>query len=263
MANDSSKSVIITGAGSGIGASTAKVFRERGWFVGLLDIDLESAESLAEELGSEHCFVAKVDVTDSQEVQSAIDLFCEKTNGRLDAFINNAGLFHDVEFMELDRGYAEKVMQVNMNGVVNCAYSAFPYLKQTADSYLVNICSAASITGAPRESIYCGTKFFVRGFSESIRPEWESEDITVNLIMPGYIDTRLYEQLDESSKPMVDRLMVSPEVAAQNIYRSATSKKMYRVFPFAFRALQTLVKIVPLNLVPVVLKRIVFKPLTS
>lgn len=242
------KTVLITGAGSGIGATAARLFVSKGWFVGLYDLNSKSVESLSIEFGENTCF-GQMDVTDRASVQRAFEDFSTHTGGRLDAMINNAGLFQDKPFMEADANYLQTMMHVNMDGVVNCARAAYPLLKATPDSHLVNLGSAASIYGVPNEAIYSATKFFVRGLTEALRIEWEQDQITVNVVMPSYVATPMTDGVSVSHLKG-DKFLTTEEIA-EAIYEAATTNGMYWIMPKKARLLQTLLRKIPLRWVPI------------
>ncbi len=128
------QTIFITGAASGIGRATAKLFAERGWFVGAADLDADGLASLQGEIGAENCFIATLDVTDKDAFDGVIQAFGEATRGRLDILYNNAGIgvagfFEDIPFEKtLD------VVQVNLVGVLNGIHAALPQLKETPNS---------------------------------------------------------------------------------------------------------------------------------
>ncbi len=251
----SMKTVLITGAGSGIGATTARRFHKEGWFVGLYDLDLPSVEKLATELGDNTC-VGQMDVTDRGAVEKGFAEFAEATGGRLDAMINNAGLFQDKPFAEADPEFIDLMMRVNIDGVVNCARAAYPLLKQTPDSHLVNVGSASSIYGVPHNAIYSSTKFFVRGFTEALRIEWDRDDIMVNVIMPSYVATPMTDNSELSHDVSGKSKLLSAEQIAQAIWEAANSDGMYWIMPATARFQQFLMRVVPVAWLPALAKKL-------
>ena len=240
------KTIFITGAGSGIGANTARLFAAKGWFVGLYDLNPESVAKLSDELGA-NCCHGFIDVTDRVAVDTAFEQFSAVTDGGLDVMLNNAGLFQDKPFIEADPDFLDLMMRVNMDGVVNCARAAYALLKNTPDSHLVNMCSASAIYGVPHNAVYSATKFFVRGLTEALRIEWNRDDITVNMVMPSYIVTPMTDGV-KLSHPSDDILSV--DEVTQAIWEAATSRGMYWIMPRSSRALNFLVRKLPLEAVP-------------
>ena len=252
------KTIFITGAGSGIGAAIARLFASRGWLVGLYDLNTESVNRLAGELVANAC-AGHVDVTDRQSVDRALAEFAQTTGGRLDVMLNNAGLFQDERFVEADPDYLQRMMRVNMDGVVNGAQAAYPYLKTTPDSHLVNMGSAASIYGVPNEAVYSATKFFVRGLTEALRIEWAEDEITVNVVMPSYVATPMTDGVRLSHEHS-GKMLTANEIA-EATWEAATTSGMYWVLPKTARLQWTLARKLPLKWVPEFSRKIFLKGL--
>ncbi len=250
------KTVLITGAGSGIGAKTASLFASRGWFVGLYDVDEASVEKLKYSLGEENCCSGFMDVVDRSSVVSAFAKFATRTGGRLDAMINNAGLFEDRPFMEASPEYLQAMMHINMDGVVNCAREAYPLLKSTPDSHLVNLGSASSVYGVPNSAVYSATKFFVKGLTEALRIEWEKDGITVNVVMPSYVATPMTDGIELSH--LKNKKLLTVDDIANAIYQAATTHGMYWIMPKSSRYLLTLLRKMPLSWTPAFARRVFY-----
>ena len=146
MAN---RAVFITGAAAGIGYATALTFAKKGYTVGGYDIDEVGLKSLAddiERLGGT-AIVGHLDVTDSDEMAQRVSEFAEAA-GRLDVMINNAGILLAGRFEEIDVARHLREIDINTKGVVNGLHAAFPYLRDTADSVVVNLSSASATSWA-------------------------------------------------------------------------------------------------------------------
>ncbi len=185
------KSIFITGGGSGIGRAAALLFAERGWFVGLADVNeaglAETAAMLPEGRSSTH----RMDVRDRAQWQAALDGFSVASGGRLDILFNNAGIAGGGQFEMSNPEDSDRLIDVNLKGVINGAHMALPLLKATPGSCMVNTCSAAGIYGGPGLAVYAASKFGVRGFTEALDIEWRPLGIKVRSIMPSFIDTPL------------------------------------------------------------------------
>src|SRR5690554_2626786 len=185
------KNILITGAGSGIGLATARLFHERGWTVGLLELDPAALEAAAAQLGSERVWQRAVDVTDAAALKAAIDAFAEAQAGRLHCLFNCAGLLDIGRFEDVDLARHERMMRVNVLGVLNGCHAAFPYLKATPGARVVNMSSASALYGVPQFASYSASKFAVRGLTEALNLEWAEHDITVSDIMPPFVSTNM------------------------------------------------------------------------
>ena len=149
--------IFITGAASGIGKATAKLFSEKGWFVGATDINQGDLLSLEQELPGD-CFTAQLDVTNKSQFDEVMARFSEAVNGRLDLLFNNAGI---AEFGFLEDLPHEKVMatiNVNLVGVLNGVTAAMPLLKTTPNSLCFTTASSAANFGTPGLAVYGATK---------------------------------------------------------------------------------------------------------
>ena len=183
------QAIFITGAASGIGRATAKLFAERGWFVGATDLNEEGLQSLQEEIGAAHCFIATLDVTDKDGFDETIQAFGEASGGRLDVLYNNAGIgitgfFEDIPFEKtLD------VVEVNFIGVLNGIHAALPLLKRTPNSLCFSTSSSAATYGAPGLAVYAATKFAVKGLTEALAVELSRVGVRAADVLPGLIDT--------------------------------------------------------------------------
>lgn len=246
MSQMDQKTIFITGAGSGIGAATARTFVQAGWIVGVYDINQASVEALARELGASVYFGA-IDVADRTSVDAALTDFTGKTDGRLDVMCNNAGVFDDCEFDKADAQVLRRIIRIiriNAEGVVNCSQAAFPWLRDTRGARLVNLGSAASIYGVPNEATYSASKFFVRGLSEALQLEWAQHDIAVSLIMPSYVATPMADNADISWIRHSD-IKLTAEDIAQTVLEAVDSKKFYWIMPRDAKVQSLLVRFLP------------------
>ena len=182
------RTIVITGAGAGIGRQAARQLASRGWTVCATDKDEAALRTLEEELGTRHTY-APLDVTDKGDVDRVLAEFAGSRGGALDALLNNAGVAFISNFEELTLEQHGRVVDVNVHGVLNCTYLAFPYLSKGRSAKVVNMCSLSSEYGIPSEATYSASKFFVRGFTEAMNIEWERHDIHVCDILPNFVAT--------------------------------------------------------------------------
>lgn len=188
------KAIFITGGGSGIGRAIAVYFGQRGWFVGLGDIDLEGMQGTDALLPGGYSYLHKFDVRDRAAWDEALDAFATATGGRIDVLANNAGIPLGGALIENSEEEITRCLDINLKGVLFGAQAVHPYLKKTAPgSCLLNTASAAGIYGTPGASVYSATKFGVRALTESLDGEWSEDGIRVRSLMPGFIDTPLLE----------------------------------------------------------------------
>lgn len=185
------KAIFITGGGSGIGRATAQLFASRGWFVGLGDVNEAGMAETARLIGGE-VFATRMDVRNRTEWRDALQRFVNASGGRLDVMFNNAGVAQGGAFEAMSEDETDRVLDINLRGVIHGAEAGLPHLKATPGSILVNTCSAAGLYAGAGMSIYCVTKFGVRALTDSLDAEWqEAHGIAVRSIMPSFIDTPL------------------------------------------------------------------------
>lgn len=188
------RNIFITGGASGIGRAVARHFGERGWFVSIADINAAGMEDTLGLIEGGFKYSHQLDVRDRAAWDNALNAAATAAGGRIDVLVNNAGIgtggpLADLEVEEIDR-----CLDINLRGVLYGAQAVYPHLKATAPgSALVNIASAAGITGGSGMSVYSATKFAVRGIAESLDAEWSPDGIKVSSICPSFIETPLLE----------------------------------------------------------------------
>ncbi|WP_020409552.1 SDR family NAD(P)-dependent oxidoreductase [Hahella ganghwensis] len=221
------KVVVITGAGSGIGAALAQICLASGATVALSDIRTEKASEILEasgELGS----VDNLDVSCRDEVFSYIKRI-EKQFGHIELMINNAGVALSATVAEMSIEDFQWVMDINFWGVVHGTQAVLPGMLARNAGTIVNLSSLFGLIGVPTQSAYNASKFAVRGFTESLRCELAGTRVKTLCVHPGGIKTniarnsRFCSGIDggqDKNKAVAefDRVArVSPEKAAQQI----------------------------------------------
>jgi NADP-dependent 3-hydroxy acid dehydrogenase YdfG len=209
------KAVFITGAAAGIGRATALTFARRGFTVGGYDIDEVGLKTLADEmdqLGSK-AIVGHLDVTDADEMAQRVGEFAKAAGDRLDVLINNAGILRAGRFDELDVGGHFKEIDINAKGVVNGLHAAFPHLKSTPGSVVVNLASASAIYGQAELANYSATKFFVRGITEALDIEWNRYGIRVIAMWPLYVQTAMTDNIKTGTTDSLGIRLTAQDVA--------------------------------------------------
>jgi len=187
------KAIFITGGGSGIGRATAILFAARGWLVGLADIDEAGIAATLAMLPPDSATSHRMDVRDREQWATALADFARASGGRLDLLFNNAGIALGGALHETAPEAVERLVQINILGVINGAQAGFTLLRATPGSVLVNTASAAALHGSPGMAPYTASKFAVRGLTESLDLEWAPLGIRVRSIMPSFIDTPLLD----------------------------------------------------------------------
>jgi len=211
--SDGTKMALITGAGRGIGKETAKRLAEQGIKVGLLDIHLENAEQVADEIRKEggSAVAVECNVGKRECVETAISLVESQFGATPLLLVNNAGVggpFHRVD--EVSDEEWEWIMNTNLRSVFLFTRFLLPKMKQAGFGRIVNIASVQGLFGASRSSTYVASKHGVIGYTKAIAAEWGQEGITCNAICPGYIDTAMGVQSAEVTDYLQKVLEKSP-----------------------------------------------------
>ena len=188
--------VLITGASSGIGKETAKLFQVKNWKVAATMRSPEKADDL-QRIADIETF--RLDVTDPDSIRSAIAGTLGKF-GRIDAVVNNAGYGLLGPFEAATPEQVERQFQTNVFGVLNVCREVIPYFRKEKRGTLVNITSIGGRVAFPFSSLYNATKFAVEGFTESLSYELEPFNIRVKLIEPGPIKTDFYDRSQDVAR---------------------------------------------------------------
>lgn len=184
------KVVFITGASSGIGLHTAKLFQSKDWKVAATMRSPEKATELHPIVDLE-CF--RLDVTDVDSIRSAIDATLEKF-GRIDVVVNNAGFAVVGPFEAATQEQIERQMQTNVYGVMNVCREILPYFREQRRGTIVNVASMGGRMTFPLYSIYHASKWALEGFSEGLQYEVKEFGIKIKIIEPGPIKTDFYDR---------------------------------------------------------------------
>lgn len=222
MGSDSGpKAIFITGAASGMGLETARLFHRNGWFVGGFDVNADGLAALASELGADRCMTATLDVTDRDSYRVALEAFVAASGGRLDVLFNNAGIGTAGYFDEQDFDAIMAVVNVNFVGVMNGIHLAAPYLIATDNSLCFTTSSSSATFGMPGIAVYSATKHAVKGLTEALSIEMRRHGVRVADTLPGLIDTPLLPQAVKDNAPPDGMFrLVSPVEVANAVWAS-------------------------------------------
>lgn len=209
------KVVVITGAGSGMGRAYAVAFAREGARLALNDWEeVALAETLA--LVGEGHLGRAFDVGDRAEMRAFAELV-RQTLGDASVVINNAGIEGAVApAWQISDADMDRVMRVNFQGVVNGCVAFLPQLLRQPEGAVVNISSVFGLVGPPLSADYAASKFAVRGYTESLMAELHGSRVSVHLVHPGGIATRIARQ--DSSQAFKEKyLRTPPEEIAQHV----------------------------------------------
>jgi len=236
------KTVLITGASSGIGKATAEFFAARGWNVAATMRTPAKAQFAGD--GNDRIKVYRLDVTDEASIAEAVAAVIADF-GRIDVLVNNAGYGLVGVFEAMTPEQVRRQFDTNVLGVMNVTRAVLPQMRAQQDGCIVNVASVAGRMSLPLYSLYCSSKWAVEGFSEALTYELASQNIRVRIIEPGPIETNFMTgSLDIADKAVAsayqtfearvwDALRVAfanapgPEIVAKSVFRAANSRSAW------------------------------------
>ncbi len=185
----------ITGAARGIGRATAEAFLRQGMKVAIGDVDLDAARQTAAELGPS-TVALPLDVTERASFAAFVD-GAEEQLGPLDVLVNNAGIMPLGRFFEEDDATAQRIMDINVHGVILGMKLALPRMVARGRGHVVNIASQAGKYGLPGGATYCASKAAVINLSRAVRKELRRTGVDISVISPVAVNTELGLGLSE------------------------------------------------------------------
>ncbi len=232
------RSVVITGASTGIGRATALLFAQQGAKLLISDINEEEGQKTlaqVQEIGAPAQFV-KVDVSQKEEVEALLER-CVSTYKSLDHLVNNAGVGQAPTFFEdTEDDTWHKVISVNQTGVFYGMRAALKIMKSQKKGTIVNTSSMLGRMAAPQAAAYSASKFAVLGLTKAAAAEYGKYGIRINAVCPGLIETPMTDDLFEVSGPHYKDFVIkmiparrigAPEEIAQAIGWLSSEKSSY------------------------------------
>ena len=199
MSQISGKSIIITGASSGIGEATAKMLAERGAKLMLAARRADKLDKLVAEIEAAGGTAAYqvVDVTKQSQVQALADETL-KQYGKIDVMVNNAGIMPLSRLDQLLVEEWDRTIDINIKGVLYGIAAVLPAMQKAQSGHIINISSVAGHVVFPNAAVYCGTKYAVRAITEGLRQEI-GKDIRCTIISPGAVATELTNHITDET----------------------------------------------------------------
>ncbi|MBU2486577.1 MAG: SDR family oxidoreductase [Alphaproteobacteria bacterium] len=227
--NFKGKTILVTGAASGIGNACAAAFVEAGGTVILTDINEAGGEAAAKALANAHFM--KLDVTSREDCESLAGRI-EQEFGRLDILVNAVGWDIIQPFMDNTPEYWAKIMAINFMGPVQLTRALLPLLIESGSGRIVNVSSDAGRVGSFGETVYAGAKGGIIAFTKSLAREMTRKNIRVNCICPGPTDTPLFashsEKMQEALKNAIPMKRVAkPSEVADGVLFFASDRSSF------------------------------------
>jgi NAD(P)-dependent dehydrogenase (short-subunit alcohol dehydrogenase family) len=218
----------VTGAGSGIGRALALELSARGARVAIADVDEAGLAETERLLGAADSHRAAVDVADRDAVEAWAGDVAEHFGGRVHQVYNNAGIAFARSVEESDYADYERVLGVNLWGVIHGTKAFLPHLIASGDGHVVNISSLNGFMAQASSSHYCTSKFAVRGFTETLRAEMAAagHPVKVTVVHPGGIKTKIADNAMDSA-----RALGLPVTEADERRRRTYNEKLLKMDP--------------------------------
>ena len=253
--NLNDKVIVVTGAGSGIGRALALQLTNLGATLALNDWNKQSLDETLQLVESQGGIaIAKAYDVSNRSDHEAFAEEVVRTFGHVDGLINNAGVtIFPSSIIKTDPIDFQRVVDVNLWGVVHGTQVFVPYLKQRKVSFLINISSILGLAGYAGQGAYVTSKFAIRGFTETLRQELHRSSVHVMLVHPGPVRTDLTRNIRHEDQEAVKKLSeyfeasckTTPEEAASRIIRALQQGKSRLLFGRFSRQLDWITRLFP------------------
>jgi len=227
----SGKVALITGAASGIGRATARLFAREGAAVAIADINLQAGKAVAEEIvqSGGHSFVEQVDVTQAADCQRVVERTMREF-GAIHVLFNNAGIIRRASVLEISEQDWDQVMAVNVKSIFLMSRQVIPIMAKAGGGCIINTASGWGLAGGARAAAYCASKGAVVLLTKAMAIDHGPQNIRVNCICPGDTDTGMLRHeaqqlgeredsfLAESARRPLGRIGKPEEIAQAALY---------------------------------------------
>ena len=241
-----SKTVFLTGAASGIGLATAKLLYQRGYTLGLADVQYDALTSLFADWDKTRVQLFAMDVTNSEQVQTVLTQFCTQQGNKLDVLINNAGVLFMGAFEAVSFPKHKLTFDVNVLGLMHLTHAAFEFLSRGDAPVVINLSSASASYGIPELASYSASKFAVKGFTEALEIEWGRKGIRVVDVAPPFVNTHMVQSQQQGARIM-NRMGVNLEAnhVANVVATQITSPRLHRVVGWQYAFMNLMSDLLP------------------
>lgn len=241
------KTIVITGASSGLGLLAVSKLEARGAKVVLTGRNMSKLQAAAASLPGGRLFdMYPLDVTDAEGTAETLERIW-RDHGGIDVLVNNAGFGYFERFVDAPLAHFEAMMDTNYMGAVRCTKTLLPLMLGRGSGQIVNIASIAGKLGTAKSTGYSASKHAMLGFTNALRQELRGSGIIVTAINPGPFDTPFFQTADPSGNYVsgVKTLMMKPERVADALVKAidrhkaeidlpgwaALGVKLYQLFP--------------------------------
>lgn len=232
--------ILITGASSGIGAATARLFGAKGYRLVLAARSIDRLHIVAEEIinGGGNALTIRSDISRLEDIQHLANLALDHYK-QIDILFNNAGFgrIDWLENLEPDKDIQTQI-SVNLTGMILLSQAVLPSMIHRQSGHIINMSSIAGLLTAPTYTIYAASKYGVRGFSDALRREVGIHNIKVSVIYPGGVSTEFGKKAQIKRKTGVTTppaIRLSAEDVALSVYNLAKKPRRYLIIPWPMK----------------------------
>ncbi len=220
------KVALVTGASRGIGAAVARALDAAGVRLGL-------ASRSGDDLGLD-AVAMPTDVRDLAQLQAVADATAERF-GRLDILVANAGVGAYGPFLDLDLGWLDEMLDVNLKGTIYAVRAALPHLLESGEADVVTLASEAGRRGLPNEAVYCASKFGQVGFTRALDHELRERGVRCTNVCPGGVASDFALEAGRGRTEAATEGMMRPEDVAETVMFVLTRPRGHRILELALR----------------------------
>jgi short-subunit dehydrogenase len=186
--------IIVTGAGSGLGKELAVLFSKKGFHILLTGRTIEKLTAAKQEIEASggKADILPLDIRNNEDVLKKINEI--SSTYEISGLINNAGLGYFGPFVEMDEQQISEMLDTNILGTILMTKAVLPLLPKNGEGRIMNIISTAGLRGKVNEAVYVASKFAVRGFTESLQKEYENSSIKFNAVYMGGMNTPFWDE---------------------------------------------------------------------
>ena len=247
------KTILITGASSGIGKEAAIKFAKHGANLILVARRTAKLETLSADLKKKfgvRVLACKCDVSDKSNVQQMANTVLEEFQ-KIDILVNNAGfaIYGSVNNLTIDE--IESQMKTNYLGMTYCVKTFLPSMLQNRSGHIVNVASVAASFGLPGIASYCATKHAMLGFSEGLKHELHGTGIGVTVVSPIMVRTNFFDHPSFEKMPKYSPMSLTPQGVADAILRASSSPRLEIIVPSPVRLVVWLKQTFPYLINPI------------
>lgn len=210
------KTIIITGAGSGLGKELAHLFSKKGFHLLLTGRTLGKLTDVKEEIEADggKADILHLDIRNAEDISKKINEISQPYT--ICGLVNNAGVGYFGPFVDMEDNHITEMLNTNVLGTLLMTKAILPHLLKTPDGRIMNIISTAGLRGKVNEAVYVASKFAIRGFTESLQKEYEDHSIKINAVYMGGMDTPFWDNSDHVKDTSRFR---SPREVAEIIFK--------------------------------------------